>query len=73
MGKVPADKVFTAEEAAKFKADVVARDEAKQWRFSGNFNDPTEAVDFVNRDPAQGAGEAIFGVSGDLTPVWIFV
>ncbi|MEU8435415.1 hypothetical protein AB0F18_21355 [Streptomyces sp. NPDC029216] len=70
--KIAADRVFSVEEGIQLKKEVTLRNEAKRWRWMGNYGSPEDAAAVANAAPPSLAGEVMFTINGGLVPAWMF-
>ncbi|MER6444193.1 hypothetical protein DEJ51_01105 [Streptomyces venezuelae] len=71
-GEIAVDRVLSVEEGIEIKQRIAAQRSLKQWRWMGNYGDPTQASAVANVDPPCLAGEVMFTINGNLTPAWMF-
>lgn len=66
------DRVLSVEEGMELKKAVSARNDAKMWRWMGNYGSPQDAAAVANAAPPCLSGEVMFTISGNLVPAWMF-
>lgn len=70
--EIAADRVLSVEEGTEIKRRIAAQRSLKQWRWMGNYGDPTQAAAVANEAPPCVAGEVMFSINGNLIPAWMF-